>query len=51
MIKKDDDNFERSTNYWVCNMDFLYNNVKVKDHSCITGKHKGSAQIVVFGSN
>ena len=51
LTKKNPENFKSSTNCWICNKDFLYNTIKVKDHFRITGKYIGSAQIVILGSN
>ena len=40
MIKDDNEDFENSTKYWICDVN---GDVKVRDHCHITGKHRGSA--------
>ena len=43
MTKKDDENFENSTKYWICDSDYIDGDVKVRDHCQITGKYRRSA--------
>ena len=43
MTKRDNENFKNSTEYWVCDNDYIENDVKVRDHCHITGKHSGPA--------
>ena len=44
MTKKDNEDFENSTKCWICDNDYIDNDVKFRDHHChITGKCKGSA--------
>ena len=42
MTEKDNENFESSTKYWVCDNDYNDADIKVRDHCHITGKHLGS---------
>ena len=43
MTKKDNENFKNSTKRWICDNGYIDNDVKVRDHCQITGKHRGSA--------
>ena len=43
MTKKNKENFKNCTKCWICDNDYVGNDVKVRDHSHITGKYKGSA--------
>ena len=43
MTKKDNKDFENSTKCWICDNDYIDNDVKVRDHCHITGKYRGSA--------
>ena len=43
MTKEDNEDFENSTKCWICENDYTGNDVKVRDHSHITGKYTGSA--------
>ena len=43
MAKKDNENFKSSTKCWICDEDYIDNDVKVRDHCQITGKYRGSA--------
>ena len=43
MTIENDEDFEKSTNWWICYNDFVNGDVKVKDHCHITGKYRGSA--------
>ena len=43
MTKKDNEDFENSTKCWICDNDYIDNDVKVRDHCHITGKYRGSA--------
>ena len=43
MTKKDNEYFENSTKWWICDHDYIDGDVEVKDHCHITGKHGGSA--------
>ena len=38
MHKKDDADFENSTKCWICDNDYVYGDVKVRDHCYITRK-------------
>ena len=38
MIKEDNEDFENSTKFWICDNDYIDGNIKVRDHSHITGK-------------
>ena len=41
MIKEDNNDFENSTKFWICDNDYIDGNIKVADHSHITGKCTG----------
>ena len=41
-IKENNENFENSTKCWICDNDYIDNDVKVRDHCHITGKYEGS---------
>ena len=43
MTKEDNDDFENSTKCWICDNNYINNDVKVKDHFHVTEKYKGSA--------
>ena len=43
MTKTDDEDFENSTKCWICDNDYIDNDVKVRDHCHIKGKYRGSA--------
>ena len=43
MTKKDNEEFEESTKFWICDNDYIDNDVKVRDHCHINGKYAGSA--------
>ena len=43
MAKKDNEDFENSTNCWICDTNYAERGVKVRDHCHITGKYKGFA--------
>ena len=43
MTKEDNEDFKNSTKCWICNNDYVENNIKVRDHCHITGKNRGSA--------
>ena len=42
MIKIGSEDFENSTKWWICDNDYVDNDVKVRDHCHITGKYRGS---------
>ena len=42
MTKKYNEDFENSTRCWICNSDYIDNDVKIRDHCHITGKYRGS---------
>ena len=42
MTKEDDEDFENSTNCWICAHVYVDGNVKVIDHCHVTGKYRGS---------
>ena len=42
-FKKDNENFENSFKFWICDNDYIDGDVKVKDHCNITGKYRGFA--------
>ena len=41
-IKEDSEDFKNSTKCWICNNDYIDNDIKVRDHCHITGKYRGS---------
>ena len=41
--KKDSKDLKNSTNCWICDDDYVENNVKVRNHCHITGKYRVSA--------
>ena len=43
MTKEDNEDYKNSTKCWICDNDYVDNNVKVRDHCYITGKYRGSA--------
>ena len=43
MTQEDNEDFDKSTKCWICDNDFIDNNVKVRDHYHITGKYRVSA--------
>ena len=42
VTKNDNEDFENSSKYWICDNDYIDNDVKVRDHCRITGKKRGS---------
>ena len=45
MTGKDIKDFENSAKCWICDNDYIDNDVKVRDHCDITGKYSGSAHM------
>ena len=45
MNKEGNEDFKNSTNCWICDNDYIDNDVKVRDNCHITGKYRGSAHI------
>ena len=43
MTKEDNEDFKNFTKCWICHNDYIYNNIKVRDHCHISVKHRGSA--------
>ena len=43
ITKEDKEDFKNSTKRWICDNDYIDNDVKVRDHCHITGKYRGSA--------
>ena len=43
MNKKDNEDFKNSTKCWICDNDYIDNDVKLRDHCHITRKYRGSA--------
>ena len=43
MTKKDNEDFEKSIKYWICDNVYVGGCVKVRDYGYITGKYRGSA--------
>ena len=37
MTKEDNENFKNSTKCWICDNDYVDNDVKVRDHCHVTG--------------
>ena len=42
MTKEDNEDFKNSTKCWICDDNYVDNDVKVRDHCHITGKYRGS---------
>ena len=42
MTKEDNEDFENSAKCWICDNDYIDNDVKVRDHCHITEKYRGS---------
>ena len=42
MTKEGNEEFKNSTKCWICDGDYVDNDVKVRDHCQITGKYRGS---------
>ena len=45
MTKEDKEDFKNSIRCWIYHNNYIANNIKVRDHSHITGKYRGSAHI------
>ena len=43
ITKEANKNFKNSTKWWICNNNYIDNDVKVKDHCHITRNYRGSA--------
>ena len=43
MTIKDNENFKNSAECWICENDYIDNDVKVRDHFLITANHTESA--------
>ena len=43
ITKESNEDFKNSTECWICDNDYIYKDVKVRDHCHITGKYRGSA--------
>ena len=43
ITKKDNEDFENSIECWICDKDYIEDDVKVRDHSHITRKYRGLA--------
>ena len=43
MTRNDNEYFENSTKCWICDNDYIDNDVKVRDHCHITGNYRDSA--------
>ena len=43
MTKEDNEDFKNSTKCWICDNDYIDNDVKVRDHCHIAGKYRGPA--------
>ena len=42
MTEEDNEDFKNSTKCWICDNDYVDNDIKVKDKCHITGKYRGS---------
>ena len=42
MTKENNEDFKNSTKCWICNDDYIDNDVKVRDNCLITGQCRGS---------
>ena len=43
MTKEDNENFKNSTKCWICENDYIDNDIKVREYRHITRKYRGSA--------
>ena len=43
MTEGDNEDFKKSTKCWICDNDYVDNDVKKRDHCYITGKYRGTA--------
>ena len=43
VTKEDNENFKNSAKCWICEKDYVDNDLKVRDHCHITGKYRGSS--------
>ena len=43
MIKEDDEDFESSTKWWICDQVYVEGDPKIRDHCHITGKYRATA--------
>ena len=43
VTKEDNGNFKKSTKWWICDNDYIDNDVKVRDSCRITRKYRGTA--------
>ena len=43
ITKEDNKDFENSSKCWICDNNYIDNDVKVRGHCHITGKYRGSA--------
>ena len=48
MAKEVNDDFKNSIKCWICDNDYVNNDVKVRDHCHITRKHRGSVLEIVI---
>ena len=48
MMKEDNVNFKNSIKCWICDNDYVDNNVKARDHCHITEKYRCSAIEIVI---
>ena len=43
MSKEDNEDFENSTKCWICDNNYIDNDVIVRDHCHVTGRYRGSS--------
>ena len=43
MAKEDNEDFKNSTKCWICDNDYVDNDVKITDYCHVTGKYRTSA--------
>ena len=43
MTKEDNEGFQETAKCWICDNDYIDNDIKVRDHRHATGKYRGSA--------
>ena len=48
MNKGNNVDFENCTKYWICNNNYVHNDVKLRDHCHITGKYRCSAIVMLI---
>ena len=47
MTNEDNENFKNSIKCWICDNDYIDNDVKVRDHCHIPGKYTSKVKLVI----